>query len=143
MSESEEIYYLTAEDVITFHDDLLKEYGGLPGCHLSKLESKLALPMSEYFGQIQYKTIHEKAAVYHYHLAIGHCFVDGNKRTAYTSAFNFLLFNGYSLEVSDDDMIEWTLRLANHEDRPSFEDAVEWILDHMIEFDEIESDWNE
>lgn len=143
MSEPEEIYYLTSEDVITFHDDLLNEYGGLPGCHLSKLESKLALPMSVYFGKVLYETLHEKAAAYHYYLATGHCFVDGNKRTAYSSAFNFLLFNGYALEVSDDEMIEWTLRIANHENRPSFDEAAKWILDHMIEFADIEEDWEE
>lgn len=126
-----EIVYLETEDVIELHDLALKQYGGLPGREPGKLEAKLALPCSGFGDFDRYPTIAEKAAIYHYHLASGHCFNDGNKRTSYLAAFTFIEINGYELIAQDEDVYEWTIKLADYDKRPEFEDAVDWIKNRM------------
>lgn len=133
MSE-EKIVYLDLEDVEDLHKENLERDGGLPGREPGKLEAKLALPMSGYGGIEFYPTLGEKAAVYHYHLASGHCFFDANKRTSYTAMVLFLDFNGYDLITESDDLYEWTRMIADHNTRPDFKHAVKWIEDRMRKF---------
>lgn len=54
------------------------------------------------------------AAVYLYHIARGHAFVDGNKRTAYTTAMAFLLINGVDvlLPENDTELAEITIAVS-------------------------------
>lgn len=37
------------------------------------------------------------------------------------AAYVFLEINGYELEVDDKEIYEWTIRLADHRNRPKFE----------------------
>ncbi|MDN4524403.1 type II toxin-antitoxin system death-on-curing family toxin [Fictibacillus fluitans] len=126
-----EFEYLTVEDVVDLHDMALRDYGGFPGRDPGNLEAKLAIPMSGFGSYERYPTIEEKAAVYHYMLADGHTFKDGNKRTSYLAVATFLDWNGYELVATDDEIYEWTLILANDKTRPPFEEAVHWIRTHM------------
>jgi len=127
------IEYLTIETVEYLHQLVLDKDGGLPGIHRSKLEAKLALPMAGFGDYEHYPTVVEKAAVYLYELATGHCFMDGNKRTAYTSTYVFLDLNGYHLVATDDEIVTFVLKIANNETRPPFEKVVRWIEAHVIE----------
>lgn len=122
-----EIDYLTVEDVENLHQLALNLYGGIHGRDIGKLEAKLALPYSGFGDYERYPTIAEKAAVYYYHLASGHCFKDGNKRTSYLATFTFLDWNGYDLLVEDEEVYQWTMRLADDTERPPFEECVRWI----------------
>lgn len=123
-----EILYLQVEEVEYLHDLALELYGGRPGRDHGKLEGALGVPYSGYGDYENYPSIIEKAAVYHYFLASGHCFIDGNKRTSYLAAFTFLDWNGYDLVATDDDVYEWTLQLAQKkEERPPFIEAAMWI----------------
>lgn len=130
-----EFEYLLVEDVEELHDLALRDYGGIPGRSPGKLEAKLALPYAEYGGVLFYPTIVEKAAVYHYHLASGHCFNDGNKRTSFTATSVFLLLNGYELVVDDEEVFSWTMRLADDNQRPPFEEAVLWISNYIYKIE--------
>ena len=130
-----EFDYLQVEDVEALHDMALRDFGGVPGREKGKLEAKLALPMSGYGDYERYPTIEEKAAVYYYHLASGHCFTDGNKRTSYLATFTFLDLNGYSLLVDDEEVFQWTLRLADDNNRPEFEEVVNWIKRYIYKYE--------
>lgn len=125
-----EIEYLQVEDVEELHELAIEMYGGTRGREKGKLEGMLGLPMSGFGDYERFPSIFEKGAVYHYYLASGHCFTDGNKRTAYLSAFTFLDLNGYDLIATDDEVYTWTEGLANDKKRPPFEEAVEWIKQH-------------
>ena len=124
--------YLEVEDVEDLHDMAVELYGGLPGRVIGKLVAKLALPMSGFGEYNRFPSIYEKAAVYHYELASGHAFIDGNKRTSYLSAFTFLDWNGFDLIASDEEVYNWTKALADDKKRPPFEEAVQWIITHAI-----------
>ncbi|KZM68761.1 type II toxin-antitoxin system death-on-curing family toxin [Nocardia terpenica] len=58
------------------------------------------------FGEDAYPTVFEKAAALLESLARNHAFVDGNKRTAWTSAVVFLGLNGYRVSLSDAPVLE-------------------------------------
>lgn len=86
--------YLTAQQVMSFHDLLLEEFGGLPGVRdKNLLYSALEAPKASFGGKEMYPSIFEKAAAYLYHLARNHPFNDGNKRTAFIAAQTFMEIN--------------------------------------------------
>lgn len=129
-----DIIYLTEDEVIEYHDQNLDRDGGLQGREPGKLEAVLALPMSGFGDYDRFPSIEEKAAAYVYYIARGHCFKDGNKRTAYTSMVMFLDFNGYDFLVDSAFIYLMMLLIADDKINLPFEMVVEWVKDHMIEF---------
>ena len=87
--------FITRERVVALHQRSLEEHGGQDGLRNEHgLESALAQPMNVFFyGQ---GDLFELAAAYAYHLAENQPFIDGNKRTAVTTALAFLELNGIS-----------------------------------------------
>ncbi len=61
------------------------------------LQSAVARPQTSLFGDDAYPTLLDKAAALLHSLARNHAFVDGNKRTAWASAWAFLRLNGIDL----------------------------------------------
>lgn len=97
-----EILFLTLEQVIEIHADVIEEFGGTHGIRdLGLLQSAVAMPQAGFGDQYLHPDLFEMAAAYLYHLVQNHPFIDGNKRTAALVAFSFLLLNGYSLEVDE------------------------------------------
>ena len=67
------------------------------------MESALAQPMNVYFyGQ---GDLFDLAAAYAYHLAENQPFIDGNKRTAITTALTFLELNGITTSVMTNEQL--------------------------------------
>lgn len=69
------------------------------------------------------------AAAYAFGIARNHPFVDGNKRTAAVISETFLILNGYSLEVSDAELVVAILALAAGE--LSEEELADWFRQHL------------
>ena len=69
------------------------------------------------------------AAAYAFGIARNHPFVDGNKRTAAVVSEIFLILNGYSLEVSDAELVVAILALAAGE--LSEEELADWFRQHL------------
>ncbi|MBP6508893.1 MAG: type II toxin-antitoxin system death-on-curing family toxin [Opitutaceae bacterium] len=87
--------FITRERVDVIHRRSLEEHGGQDGIRNEHgLESALAQPMNVFFyGQ---EDLFDLAAAYAYHNAENQPFIDGNKRTAVTTALAFLELNGVS-----------------------------------------------
>lgn len=85
--------WLSAELVIGFHDEQLREFGGPPGIRdRSMLESALGRLQNKWsYGQTDLAAL---AAAYAFGIARIHPFVDGNKRAALLSIIVFLGLNG-------------------------------------------------
>ncbi|WP_329283209.1 type II toxin-antitoxin system death-on-curing family toxin [Streptomyces sp. NBC_01451] len=66
------------------------------------LESAVHRPSASMFGQEAYSDLFDKAAALLQSLAINHPFVDGNKRTAWTSCVVFLALNDVQLRPDID-----------------------------------------
>ncbi len=93
--------WILDEAVLSIHNMLLAEHGGLKGVRDSKLlDSALARPRQR-FSYDDNASIFELAASYSYGLARNHPFLDGNKRIALTVGAVFLELNGYSLNAPE------------------------------------------
>lgn len=94
--------YFEAEDILVIHARVIDKTGGSHGVRDVGIVSSAAnRPRTSFGGKEFYGTVFEKAAAYFESIAFFHPFVDGNKRTAITTAARFLFLNGYSLEVSN------------------------------------------
>ncbi len=118
--------YLTPQQVLAIHDQVIKRFGGSFGLReLDLLESAVARPLASYDGEDLYKTIFDKAAALLHSLLKNHPFVDGNKRTALSAAGIFLRMNGYKLINSHEKELEFALHVEN-ETLP-FEKIAFWL----------------
>jgi death-on-curing protein len=90
------MFYLSLEEVIEIHQELIKQYGGKEGIRdKSSLESALMRPQCGY-----YETLSQEGAALFESLLFNHPFIDGNKRVAYTVLDIFLNKNGYCLSIT-------------------------------------------
>lgn len=107
--------YLTAEQVLFIHARLIAETGGAHGVlNLGLLQSAVARPQASFDGQDLYPDLFSKAAALLESVIGNHAFLDGNKRTAITSAGLFLRINGFRLTASNQELEEFTLQCAQH-----------------------------
>ena len=93
------------------------------------LDSALARPQTSVFGEDAYPTLEVKAAAMTHSVIKNHPMVDGNKRTSWFLLNAFLYINGYLLEMSTEEGLEFTLGVAT--DQLSLEQAAEKIRSHM------------
>lgn len=102
MSPSE-IIFLTVDEVLLLHDLQLERYGGASGIReRSLLESAVSMPQASFGGDYVHNGFYEMAAAYAFHIAENQPFVDGNKRTALSSALVFLDLNHIEIDDSNE-----------------------------------------
>ena len=94
--------FLTLDEVIEIHRDMIERYGGSPGIRdQGLLESAVAMAQAGFGEQYLHSTLFEMAAAYLFHIVNNHAFVDGNKRTGTMAAFTFLKLNQIGLRVGE------------------------------------------
>lgn len=92
--------YLSLEEVLYIHGELIRAFGGAPGVRdLGLIESALLRPQTGYYADV----VEEAAALWE-SLAMNHGFVDGNKRVAYACLELFLAINDVELVGGNDDI---------------------------------------
>lgn len=121
--------YLTFEEILRLHFQVIEEYGGSHGVRdEGRLLSVVDAPAQSVFGSDQYETIHDKAAVYIRNIIGDHPFSDGNKRTGITVAGVFLLRNGHRLTATPRELEDFAVSVAtNH---LPVEDISLWLKAH-------------
>jgi death on curing protein len=120
------VRYLTAEQVLFIHSRIIDETGGMHGIRdLGLLESAVSRPRATFRNKDFYPTSFHKAAALMESLIKNHPFIDGNKRTAITSAGIFLQMNGYLLKASHREVVDFTLAVATR--KCDFDSAGEWF----------------
>jgi death-on-curing protein len=105
--------WILPEVVVSIHQMLLAEHGGISGIRdKALLESALNRPRQqlEYTENI---SIFDLAAAYSFGLTRNHPFLDGNKRIALTIGALFLEINGYSLDAPEPDAVLVIEQLAS------------------------------
>ena len=105
--------FLTPEQVLFLHSRLIAETGGSHGIRdLGMFLSALGRPQATFDEKDLYPDLFSKTAALMDSLVRNHPFVDGNKRTAITSAALFLRINGHRLVVENDELVRFTLACA-------------------------------
>ena len=109
-----EIEFLTLEDVLSLHDELIQRYGGSPGLRdAGLLEAALGMPQAGFGGQYFHEFPHEMGAAYLFHLVRNHPFIDGNKRIALACAILFFKINRVSYSITEKEAVDLTLSAAS------------------------------
>lgn len=121
--------YLTSEDILNIHSVVVDETGGSHGVRdVHALASVEGQPQQEVFGQVLYPDLFSKAAVYVRGILMGHPFIDGNKRTAVTTADVFLQLNGYRINAKQGDVEIFALTAI--EKKWDIPEMAVWLRDH-------------
>lgn len=128
-SPTEAIQYLSVEQVLAAHTELIKRYGGSQDVRdRGLLESAVFRPQASAFGQEAYSTLFEKCAVLGYSLIQNHPFLDGNKRTGFAAMHLMLLINGYDLTSTATEEVEMTENVASGKMHES--EIALWLKEH-------------
>lgn len=110
-----QVKFIILDEVIAIHDSMIELYGGSFGIRdIGLLQSAISRPQASFGGIDLYPTIFDKAAALFHSLMFNHAFADGNKRTTMTTTARFLAINGYSIEVTQKEFVEFPLRVENN-----------------------------
>jgi death-on-curing family protein len=115
---------LGARYVEYIHDELIAELWADAGAISAKgcrdfnlLESAVSRPFQTVFGRDAYPTILDKSVALFHSLISNHPFHDGNKRTAVSSLYVFLLANGCYFALTNIDAYELAKAAASYRER--------------------------
>ncbi|MEW6207935.1 MAG: type II toxin-antitoxin system death-on-curing family toxin [Acidobacteriota bacterium] len=123
--------YLTKEQIIRIHEELIDRHGGLRGIMDEQLvESVLGRLQSGYYADLI-----EEAAALMESLGSNHPFFDGNKRVAVTSSFTFLMLNGYDVSLDEDEAFAFITGLFET-GQFSFANIEPWIRKNVATLDQ-------
>lgn len=121
--------YLTTPQVLALHIQMVNRFGGSHGVRdLGLIESAVERPKATFDGIDLYADIFTKAAALMHSLLKNHAFVDGNKRTAYSSCGVFLKLNGLRLENMHKASLEFAMNVENNS--LSLEEIAAWLKKH-------------
>lgn len=117
------------EKVLLLHQILIEQTGGEDGVRdTGLLESALAACYATFDGKELFPSKEEKAARLCTGLISNHAFVDGNKRIGIYVMLTFLEVNGIRLQVTDEELIEIGLSIA--QSNMQYDELLQWILKH-------------
>lgn len=107
--------FLSVEEVIQIHDELVSEYGGLHGIRdMGLLVSAIEMPKATMFEEYLHESVFDKASAYLYHIVCNHAFLDGNKRTGAATTLIFLIQNGCDIKFDMKEFEEVVCRVAQN-----------------------------
>ena len=108
------IEFLEVSDVLKIHNQQIEAFGGIFGIRdKGLLESAVAMPQATFGGEYLHIDLFEMAAAYAFHISENQPFLDGNKRTALTSALVFLDINGYLIIDEEMKLYDALIAIAN------------------------------
>lgn len=121
--------YLTGEEILALHSDIIDQTGGTHGIRDAGLfVSIVEKPKMEFGGKELHPGTFKKAAVYLESLANYHVFLDGNKRTAFASAVRFLFINGYAFNAHNIEVEKFMLRVVS--EKLDVKVIAKWLRKH-------------
>ena len=121
------ILFLTLDEVIEIHRQLIEHFGGSEGVRdPGLLDSALFRPRTGY-----YEDIAEMAAALFESLLMNHPFIDGNKRVAFFATDVFLRLNGWKLKVEADAAHAFIVGLLEAGEC-DFERVLPWIRNSLV-----------
>jgi death-on-curing protein len=132
MNEPLETEFVSWDDVLELHEEIINEIGGTHGVKDENLlDSALAQPQMTFGGEDFYPTIAEKAAALAFSLIQNHPFNDGNKRIGHGAMVLFLDINGYKFVDAVDEQERVILSVASG--NMEREEFTEWVISHVVE----------
>ena len=115
---------LSADQVVAIHDAVLNP-GELPGLARDKSIDAAVARVENRIAYGMFEDVFDVAAAYAEAISQGHCFNDGNKRTAFSTMHLCLVLNGYAIPLDEDDVGPRIIDLA--QGRSAAEDMAAWL----------------
>ena len=115
---------LSADQVVAIHDAVLNP-GELPGLARDKSIDAAVARVENRIAYGMFEDVFDVAAAYAEAISQGHCFNDGNKRTAFRTMHLCLVLNGYAIPLDEDDVGPRIIDLA--QGRSAAEDMAAWL----------------
>lgn len=120
---------LSLRQVLILHELMIKKHGGSSGIRdMGMLESAVHRPFATFGGQDLYRDIFLKAGALIQSIVKNHPFLDGNKRTAFSSAFIFLSKNEILITASHKEVVDLMIEVANK--NLSVDEISSWLKKH-------------
>ena len=108
---------------------MIKKHGGSSGIRdMGMLESAIHRPFATYAGNDLYPSVFSKAGALIQSIVKNHPFLDGNKRTAFSSAFLFLKLEGVLITANQKQVVEFMVSVANK--NLSVDEIASWLKSH-------------
>ncbi len=105
--------FLTLDEVIEIHREIIEQYGGSLGIRdLGLLKSAVAMPRARVGDQYFHSDLFEMATAYLFQIVRNHPFIDGNKRTEAMAAYTFLKLNRVNLTARESGFERIVRRIA-------------------------------
>lgn len=124
---SEQIQYLSVDEVLAIHERLIERFGGAPGIRdPGLLESALFRPQTGY-----YEGLVEMATALFESLILNHPFVDGNKRVAFFTSDIFLRLNGWKFSVDGPKAHAFLMDLFERNEC-NYRNLLPWIRESIV-----------
>ena len=122
---------ITVEDIMNIHSQAIDMYGGLDGVRdYGAIDSVIQGIYLTFDEEELYPTVVDKASFLAYGLIKNHAFLDGNKRVGVATMLVFLQMNGYNIECTNEQLIDFGLGVAKSElEQP---EIAEWIESHHV-----------
>ena len=112
--------------VLILHEWMVRKHGGSSGVRdLGMLQAAIGHPFATFGGADLYADIFLKAGALIQSVVKNHPFIDGNKRTAFVSAVALLKKSGWHLKVSQDEAVQFMVRVAN--ENLSVDEIAGWL----------------
>ena len=119
----------SVNDIIKIHDDGIEMYGGIYGIrNKNEIDSVISNVYATFDGQELYPSTVDKASFLSYGLIKGHAFLDGNKRVGVATMMIYLKMNGYELNVTNEELIDFGLKIATSQYNQ--QNIASWIEKH-------------
>lgn len=122
--------WLSKDQVLYLHSELIKATGGLDGLRDDNLlQSALLSPMQTYNSVELFPSLIDKAVRLACGLTQNHPFIDGNKRIGAHAMLVTLKLNGISLSYTQQELFSVFLELASGE--IAYEELKVWVHSHI------------
>lgn len=92
------------------------------------LQSAIYRPFATFDGQDLYPDIYLKAGALIQSIVKNHPFIDGNKRTAFITTYNFLALNGIKITTGKREIVKFMVSVANK--NLSVDEISSWLKSH-------------
>lgn len=122
--------WLTEEQLIYLHDELIRANGGSQGIRdKNLLQSAPYSPLQTFDSSELFPAIQQKAARLACGLTQNHPFVDGNKRIGAHAMLVVLELNGIQLHYTQRELADTFLQLAASE--IGYDELLAWLTSHI------------
>jgi death-on-curing protein len=127
------VKWLSVEQVVTMHAELLDRYGGEEGGGHRGSAYEGAEAAVQAVKNSYYEDLVQLGAAYAVYIVEGHVFMDGNKRAGYAAMTTFFQLNGVKIWADPERIQELMIELQQRIERGQGGDGlVHWLADMLM-----------